>query len=461
MRAYSRPVQRRLHSVFDSLSVEPSVSLPRALGAAGYRAFRRLMANPRIHEQQPFFPVFQATAERAGRFGWVLAIHDTTEFHWSRRKPLPGLHRFSATNVGFFAHLSLLALPDGERTLLGPIELQTWWRPGPKAKDQTPRERYAADDKQSWRWCRGIAATESRLAGGPAVIHLMDREADDYALLCALTTFGAHFVQRLRQSRLLAEPPPQAPKARKVHEVFENARVVQRWVPVSERVHRPHRPLSQYPPRRERLASLAFRACRLKLKRPGYVPDSLPASVEVNVVRVHEVSSPDGEEPIEWFLLTTEPITTPAQVERVVDLYRRRWLIEEFFKALKTGCGYETKQLEVYEHLLTLLALCLPLATNLLNLRAVAELDSSLPATHVLTVTEEKVLRLWFKQKRLLTVGRAMQLLAEAGGSLAPRTKAPGWQVLGRGMAALRERVEGWELAEKHLSRSRKKSDLT
>ena len=41
-------------------------------------------------------------------------------------------------------------------------------------------------------------------------------------------------------------------------------------------------------------------------------------------------------EPVDWLLLTSEPIDTDEQILEVVDIYRARWLIEEYFSALKT-----------------------------------------------------------------------------------------------------------------------------
>ncbi|MBN2799762.1 MAG: transposase [Deltaproteobacteria bacterium] len=38
------------------------------------------------------------------------------------------------------------------------------------------------------------------------------------------------------------------------------------------------------------------------------------------------------------------PLDTEEQLARVVDLYRKRWLIEESFKALKTWCSLERRQ---------------------------------------------------------------------------------------------------------------------
>jgi IS4 transposase len=47
-------------------------------------------------------------------------------------------------------------------------------------------------------------------------------------------------------------------------------------------------------------------------------------------------------------LYTSEPIDTAEQLLTIVDQYRSRWVIEEFFKALKTGCAFEKRQLESY-----------------------------------------------------------------------------------------------------------------
>jgi Transposase DDE domain len=57
---------------------------------------------------------------------------------------------------------------------------------------------------------------------------------------------------------------------------------------------------------------------------------------------------PQGDEPIAWYLVTNEPIATLEQVAAVVDAYRARWVVEEFFKALKTGCQIEKRQMESY-----------------------------------------------------------------------------------------------------------------
>ena len=55
-------------------------------------------------------------------------------------------------------------------------------------------------------------------------------------------------------------------------------------------------------------------------------------------MHVFELGPPAGAPAVEWLLLTTLPVDTPEALAFVVDSYRARWVIEEYFKALKTGC---------------------------------------------------------------------------------------------------------------------------
>jgi hypothetical protein len=76
----------------------------------------------------------------------------------------------------------------------------------------------------------------------------------------------------------------------------------------------------------------------------------------MNVVVVSEQNPPDGESPIEWILLTTLPIATLVEVLLVVQYYETRWMIEVFFKTLKSGYKVESLQFEEMDRLLPCLA---------------------------------------------------------------------------------------------------------
>lgn len=146
--------------------------------------------------------------------------------------------------------------------------------------------------------------------------------------------------------------------------------------------------------------------------------------------------------------VTNEPCETPHEIVRIVDLHRCRWIIEEFFKALKTGCALEKRQFETRDALLNILALFLPIAVHLLWIRSCARDTPDAPATAVLTPLQLTVLRA--RSHRPLsenpTAREALWVLAGIGGHI-PNNGWPGWQVLGRAYVKLLEAVDVWKLA--------------
>jgi Transposase DDE domain len=59
---------------------------------------------------------------------------------------------------------------------------------------------------------------------------------------------------------------------------------------------------------------------------------------------------------LEWVLFTTVPVTDAASALERMEWYRLRWVVEEYHKALKTGCAREQRQLQSAQGLLALLA---------------------------------------------------------------------------------------------------------
>jgi hypothetical protein len=193
----------------------------------------------------------------------------------------------------------------------------------------------------------------------------------------------------------------------------------------------------------------------VELKRPRYLP-KLPESITVQVVRVHAVDAPAGEQAVDWVLATTEPTNSRTQLLRVLEHYRGRWLIEEYFKALKTGCAFERRPLESYDALLRALALFMPIAWQMLLLRNVARTNPDAPASDVLGPTQLAVLRACSSTKLppKPTSRDALLAVAALGGHIRNNGE-PGWIVLGRGMEKLRMLQSGWLAAlEAHPGRS-------
>uniref|UniRef100_UPI001F5881B8 transposase n=1 Tax=Anaeromyxobacter sp. SG64 TaxID=2925409 RepID=UPI001F5881B8 len=186
--------------------------------------------------------------------------------------------------------------------------------------------------------------------------------------------------------------------------------------------------------RRERSATLSVTACSVTILRPSHLGARVPERLRLNVVRVREKNVGRGIDPVEWRLVTTEPVETAEDVAAIVDAYRARWVIEEFFRALKQGCAYEKRQLESKHALLNALAVFTPIAWQLLALRQLSRDDADLPADRVLSPLKLMLLQRHpdVKLREEPTIRDAMLAVAKLGGHI-KNNGEPGWQVLGRG----------------------------
>jgi hypothetical protein len=168
----------------------------------------------------------------------------------------------------------------------------------------------------------------------------------------------------------------------------------------------------------------------------------------LNVVHVREIDPPPDQPEVSWTLLTNLPIDTVEQLEMVVDCYRSRWVIEEYFKALKTGCAVESYQLRSFDALIRMLALDALIAWQLLCLRAVARHLPDEPALSVLNPVQVRILLTFPGAPRgdALNVQKAFELIAQQGGHI-KNNGPPGWLSLSRGYRDLLLLEMGWRAA--------------
>ena len=305
---------------------------------------------------------------------------------------------------------------------------------------------------ESQRWIDLALEASARLVGRADVIHVMDREGDSYALLASLLGAGQRFVIRLNYDRVICSDELPNGKAHLFSVLNREVGVIERLVKVPKRQRRnaPPKSLKEHPNREERMARLLFSAATATITRPAARSSKLPKTLTLNFVRVWEPDPPEGEEPIEWRLVTTEPISTVQEIACAVDWYRARWVIEEFNKALKTGCAYQKRQLESRAALLNALAILAPVAWRLLCLRALSRDTSDAPATEALSEVQVKILqtavsrlKLDVKLPKQPTVRQAMLAVAALGGHIKYNGQ-PGWIVLGRGLDRLLIAELGW-----------------
>lgn len=448
---------RRLKRIASIVAVAPSESFPQLAGTDGeLEGVYRFLSNDRVTPDKILAPHIRATRERSGGRD-VLVLHDTTAFTFRQgsRVGLGHLHRTSRQGKsGFYGHFAFATAADGTRRPLGVVGLRTFVRTGdPLTKAVTGHRRFLRAGKESARWPEAAIETHRAL---PRSIHVMDREGDSYETYRLLKENGVRFVIRARtgwerkgESGGVRGTFPELVKRTPIR--LKRTVELSRRAPTNVDVLR-----KAHPPRKERTAKLLVYAAALQMKCPHHYKRGVGAycgPLSINVVYVEEPTPPRGQEPVSWMLITNEPIETHDQVERIVDHYRARWTIEEFFKALKTGCAFEKRQLESYAALRNALAVFSVIAWRLLLLRAVSRATPLAPADAVATARQLRVLR---SLKRLdhprvrgvelpehATAHDVLLAVAKLGGHL-KQNGPPGWQILGRGYDSLLLLEVGW-----------------
>ena len=212
------------------------------------------------------------------------------------------------------------------------------------------------------------------------VIHICDREAESNDYLQYQKANDGRFIVRARIDRRLIGC------TRKLWKVMSAEPVLGKSiVSVTQRGFSRGRSEKQHRhARKARTAHVSVRARKVTLFA------ELP--IVVNAVSICENHVPKGETPIEWMLLTSEPVDTYAQAQQVVDFYAMRWLIEEFHKAWKSGCKIEGRRLQTPANLDRLAAITAHIAVRLLQLRALAQVHPDARCDRVLEKEHWQVL---------------------------------------------------------------------
>ena len=152
---------------------------------------------------------------------------------------------------------------------------------------------------------------------------------------------------------------------------------------------------------------------------------------------------------LEWLLLTTLPVESLDQALEIIAWYARRWTVEEFHKAWKTGCRAEQRQLEEADRLVPLLGALAIVAIRLLGLRDAARCDGAAPADVPETTIRVLAAKLQQPAECFATNRDFLRGVARLGGFLARKSDGePGWQTIWKGWFVLMILVEGYELAQ-------------
>ena len=426
---------QRLISLVAKLAEHPQCSLPEALGEwSATKAAYRFFSNPRVTVEAIYDSHREATLDKMQNQSTILAVQDTTIFNFTLHRQTEGLGPIGQAGLsGFFLHSCLAVTTEGVPQ--GILAHRLWVR-SPEAKDShnTHKKRPLAD-KESARWIDMTKEVRATVPDSTRVIMVGDRESDIFDLFL-LAASNHDFLVRAAWDRRLHDSDEY------LWQTVENAPILGRTtVKIPRADERP-----------ERAAILTLQTATVTLRIPPHRKKEKLQPPTLNALLVREESPPDGEQPIEWMLLTTLPITTPEEAVQCLTWYTYRWRVERYHYILKSGCQIEKLQLEAKDRLMRAMAVYSVIATRLLWLTYQARETPEAPCTVVLRESEWKALyaakhKTTSLPERPPNLQTAVLWIAKLGGFLGRKHDGnPGLKVLWKGLRRLEDLTTMWEI---------------
>jgi hypothetical protein len=430
---------KRLILLADQLVQHPEGTLPDKLpDPAALKAAYRLMDADDVTHAAVLEPAYQRVRElMAESANPVLLIHDGTELDYTGLTALEGLGRIgNGSHRGYICH-NVLAIEAGTRAVLGLVHQELAKRPV-RPRRESRKQRRDKPDRLSRLWKR---ATQAIPVVARQQVELADRGGDVLEFLDAMAAAGKQYLVRSKSNRRVELADGTHAK---LHDVIR-ARA-------ADGTRSFDVPACEGRAARTATLSVSFAAVQLRVpKQPRGEIRGVPLSAWV--VRVWEADPPAGVAALEWVLLTNVAVTDAAAAWERVDWYAVRWVIEEYHKGLKTGCGIEELQFTTEERLQPMIGLLSVVAVFLLRLRSTARRADAAkaPAAALFPAVVVEALSRWRhgEARPDWSISEFCLALARLGGHQNRKGDAPpGWLVLWRGWMKLQLMAEAMTLRD-------------
>jgi len=429
---------KRLIQVAEQVANHPSGSFPAQVKDWGdLKAAYRLFAQDDVTFDAVAEPHWKQTCDVGP--GTYLVLGDTTEIDFGYDPDIDGLSDIGNGNQrGFLLHNALLVEAQSE-TLLG-VAGQTihYRRPAPQKENKSQRFKR---ERESRVW--GDVIEQIGPPPEAQFVHVFDRGADDFEVFCRLLQNRGEWVVRGSSLHRKIITPTGENRVLREH--------LAAW-PVAGSYELDLRARPNQPARTAKL-EVRYGAMQMPVPRhkSPYVKELKPEPIRMSAVWVREVNAPRGAKPIEWVLYTSLPVESFEDAWKIVEYYECRWLIEEYHKALKSGCSVQRRKLRKADRLEAMLGLVSVVAVRLVQLKSVARSDPDRPARSVVPdiwLTMLKAARKKLRRVHDLTIYQFYRELAKLGGFLGRgRDGEPGWLTIWRGWEHLNTLIQGAQLA--------------
>lgn len=431
---------RRLVKLAAQMAANSSGTIPQQTGTtADMKAAYRLFASEGVTHEAVCGPHWEQTRQRAGEVPTVFLVQDTAELDFSSHVHCEGLGPIA--QGGYFRGLHQQNVLAVDPSTGHPVGLmyqrhhRRQMRPKGHSKDRSATRKVPMEERESYWWIEAIRAIGSP-PPGVSWVHVGDRGEDIFGVYDEARRCATDWLIRMARDRRVTTPTGD-------DSLFAYARglpaTATRWLKVCRKGAR-----------KLEEVKLSVAAGPVTLLPSKYEPSYRNRDpIACSVVRVWEANPPAGATPLEWLLCTSLPCTKPSEQLFVARGYSFRWLIEEFHKCEKTGCGVEMRRLTHVDRLEPLIGLLSVLATYLLELKYVARDDPARPADALFEPVAVRVMAKYLKRSAVgLTVGQFWRGIGRLGGHPGRKSDgAIGWLRAWRGWQSFQLILLGATLA--------------
>ena len=390
----------------------------------------------------------------------VLFIHDDTVLDFSHRHVLDGVGPVgNGKGRGLMAHTCLVS--DAETNgVIGMAHQEVWVRPEDpithpanwhamsvldqrkwtkKERRRLARERKTASGgrTEAQVWEETVSAI-GRCPDGQIWVSVGDRGADVYSHFERCLGLNWHCLIRLKHDRAIEGGDHVLASVRKLTPMARHTVIIDGSLdPDTADGNGRAKPKTF-------VLHVVWQAVTVKRPR-GSGGDAAPG-VPCYVVRAWNEPA-DGEDKVEWILLSTLPVLCREDAVARLNWYKRRWVIEDFHKALKTGCKLQRSQIRTVDALLPLIGMCSVVAMRLIQMRD----DARVNPEQTVAESEETIQVLAAATGKPVAALRTklgfLRGVAALGGFLGRKCDLqPGWLTISRGWYEFQALLRGIEI---------------
>lgn len=391
---------------------------------------------------------FTSTARKLKSENTLLAIEDTTTISYKHKAAKELGYTSNSTKAktrGFQVH-SILLLSAESRQTIGLIEQNWFCRDNEFYGKSKKKNILDYNEKESFKWEHSSRKMTERLGEKiKDVISVCDRDADAYEYLFYKISHNQRFIVRAREDRNLG-----CSEYKLFETIFSTPPLGTYEVSIKQKGGR-----------KARTAKVEYYSKKMEIEIPARLElMGYPDILELNVVAAREVNAEGIDEPLEWIILTSEPVNSKTSARLVLSYYELRWRIEDFHKAWKSGAGVERLRLQTKENLERGGSILAFIAVKLLQIREMAlepeKAKKNDLANYVLANNEWKALWIATEKskppKKLPTIKWVYFGLGKLGGWYdSKRTGIIGWKALWKGWFRLMDKVEAYNDMKSYL----------